>query len=96
MNEKYIKYMITISSIGLVIGIIPEIIVIYKDPKKVLQISLIYLAIRTLFFITMATALFLKNDPELNMLLILTICYIIYYCYLLFVYNTEYKKKEKD
>lgn len=96
MSNNYIQSMITISSIGLCIAIIPEFIEIYKEPKKVLNFSLVFLLLKTLFFIILVTALFLKHDSEIKMLLILTIIYTIYYSALLFVYRIEYKKKNRS
>ena len=92
MKENYfIQLLVTFSSIGLGIAMIPEIYKVIKEPKSVRGLSPLFLILRAFFFILLATALFIKNDEQVLTLAYLSVWYILCYIFLLIMYYRQYK-----
>ena len=88
-KNHIIQLLITISTIGLGIAMIPELYKVIKKPETVKDLSPVYLCLRTLFFILLGVGLFLKKDKHLLLLVILcgwyTLCYMFFL--IMYLYN---------
>ena len=85
-KKQIIQILITISTIGLGVAMLPELHKIIEKPKSVKSLSPIFLSLRTFFFIFLGTGLFLKNDKSLLLMVILCGWYTLCYAFFLIMY----------
>jgi len=77
---------ISVASLGLGAAMLPEVHKVYVDPESTRSIAPLFLLLRSLFFVILGTALFLKKDKSVRTLAWLSVWYVCCYSYMLWVY----------
>lgn len=93
MKLSFASLGIVVSSVGLGVAMLPEIMKVHRNPASALSISPLFLWMRVLFFVILGVALFAKSDPSLIMMAVLCIWYVLCYGYILSVYRREKAKR---
>ena len=96
-QQKASIVLIFISSIGLALAVIPEVVKVIRQPKSAAALSPYFLAGRATFFLLMGIgfALMVPKDARTYIIIFLSFWYIAFYSFLFVYYMKERKRKHK-
>lgn len=96
-QQKASIVLIFISSIGLALAVIPEVVKVIRHPENAAALSPYFLVGRATFFLMMGIgfSLMLPKDTRTYLIMFLSFWYIAFYVFLFVYYMKERKRKHK-